>query len=55
MKEGPRLGGHGVGFPLLFPLFPLLFPLFGAAASGIRSWQGRQIVQPCKGLDDSLP
>ena len=52
---GGPWGAWGSEFPLLFPLFPLLFPLLNPAASGMRCWQGRQIVQPSKGLDDSLP
>ena len=51
----PPLRQLEVFFPLLFPLFPPLFPLFRSGSFRHRMSARRQIVQPGKGLDDSLP
>ena len=45
----------GLKLPLFFPLFPLLFPLFNPGSFRHPMLARRQIVQPSKGLDDSLP
>ena len=52
----PRSSVKRVGkFPLFFPLFPLLFPLLNPGSFRHLIMARRQIVQPSKGLDDSLP